>query len=89
MIVCGWVKKIATFWGVTQMNIAGAIQEYLIANKIKQSTISEKCGWSKQKTSVIVRGQQKMTAEEMAAICEALGVPYDYFYRRADNQPGA
>lgn len=74
---------------VIQMNIAGAIQEYLIANKIKQSTISEKCGWSKQKTSVIVRGQQKMTAEEMAAICEALGVPYDYFYRRADNQPGA
>ena len=32
---------------------------------------------------------QKMTAEEMAAICEALGVPYDYFYRRAGNQPGA
>ena len=71
------------------MNIAGAIQEYLSANKIKQITISERCGWSKQKTSVIIRGQQKMTAEEMAAICEALGVPYDYFYNRADDQPAS
>ena len=29
---------------------------------------------------------EKMTAEEMAAICEALEVPYDYFYRLADDQ---
>ncbi len=68
------------------MNIAGTIREYLRDNKIRQTTISERCGWSKQKTSAIIRGQQKMTAEEMAAVCEALGVPYDYFYRRADNQ---
>ena len=71
------------------MNVAGAIQEYLRANKIRQTTISEKCGWSKQKTSVIIRGQQKMTAEELAAICEALGVPYDFFYRKAADQTSA
>ena len=68
------------------MNVALAIQDYLKANKIKQSTIAEKCGWSKQKTSVIVRGQQKMAAEDLAAICEALGVPYDFFYKVADDK---
>lgn len=67
------------------MNISHAIQEYLRANKIRQTTISERCGWSKQKTSVIIRGQQKMTAEDLAAICDALGVPYDYFYRMASQ----
>ncbi len=67
------------------MNVALAIQNYLKANKIKQAVIAEKCGWSKQKTSVIVRGQQKMAAEELAAICEALGVPYDFFYKMAER----
>ena len=68
------------------MNIAGTIQKYLKDNKIQQTVIAEKCSWSKQRTSAIIRGQQKMTAEEMAAICEALEVPYDYFYRLADDQ---
>lgn len=67
------------------MNVALAIQNYLKVNKIKQAVIAEKCGWSKQKTSVIVRGQQKMAAEELAAICEALGVPYDFFYKMAER----
>ena len=67
------------------MNVALAIQNYLKANKIKQAVIAEKCGWSKQKTSVIVRGQQKMAAEELAAICEALGVSYDFFYKMAER----
>ena len=68
------------------MNIALAIQEYIRKNKIKQTEIAEKCGWSKQKTSVIIRGQQKMAAEDMAAICDALEVPYDYFYNLASDQ---
>lgn len=68
------------------MNIALAIQEYIRVNKIKQAYIAQKCGWSKQKTSVIIRGQQKMAAEDMAAICEALEVPYDYFYNLASDQ---
>lgn len=65
------------------MNVALAIQEYIRANKIKQAEIAEKCGWSKQKTSVMLRGQQKMAAEDLAAICDALGLPYDYFYNLA------
>ncbi len=70
------------------MNIALAIQDYIRLNKIKQTEIAEKCGWSKQKTSVMIRGQQKMAAEDLAAICDALGVPYDYFYKLAAEQEG-
>ena len=70
------------------MNVSLAIQDYLKTNKIKQTVIAEKCGWSKQKTSMIVRGQQKMAAEELAAICEALNVPYDFFYKMVDDERG-
>ena len=70
------------------MNVSLAIQDYLKTNKIKQTVIAEKCGWSKQKTRMIVRGQQKMAAEELAAICEALDVPYDFFYKMADDERG-
>lgn len=64
------------------MSVVGELREYMKENKLKQTVISEKCGWSKQKTSVIIRGKQRMTAEDLAAICDALGVPYDYFYRK-------
>ena len=40
-------------------------------------------------TTAVVGGQQKMTAEELAAICEALGVPYDFFYQKAAEQTSA
>ena len=63
------------------MDVALAMQQYLNSHGIKQTFIAEKCGWSKQKTNTIVRGKKKITAEELAAICEAIEVPYDYFYQ--------
>lgn len=62
------------------MSIAESVRSYIKERGIKQNFIAEKCGWSKQKTSSIVRGKKKMTAEELANICDAVGVPYDYFY---------
>ena len=67
------------------LNIAQAIQEYLISHGIRQTFVAEKCGWPKQKVNAIVRGKKKMTADEMAAICNAIDVPYDFFYKIADN----
>lgn len=61
--------------------IADAIGKYLTANGIKQTYIAECCGWSKQKTSAIIRGKSKMLADDYASICDALGVPYDTFYK--------
>ncbi len=66
--------------------VASAIDKYLAANGIKQSYIAESCGWSKQKTSAIIRGKSRMLAEEYACICDALGVPYDTFYRIAAQE---
>lgn len=62
------------------MSIAKAVREYLTTHGIRQSHIAEVCGWSKQKTSAIINGRKRMTAEELAAISDALQLPYDYFY---------
>jgi len=76
------VKKIATK-GDDIMNISSCVREYLDSRGIKQAFLAERCGWSKQKTSCIVGGKQKMTVNEMGDICEALNLPYDYFYNAA------
>ena len=62
------------------MLVSLAIKDYLTAHGIKQSFVAEKCGWSKQKTNCIVNGKQKITADEMRTVCDAVGVPYDYFF---------
>ena len=62
------------------MNISASIREYLKDHGIKQSYIAEKCGWTRQMANTIVCGRRKITADEYAAICEALGLPYDLFY---------
>lgn len=63
------------------MSIELAIRKYLKDHGIKQSFVAEKCGWSKQKTHTIISGKQKISAEEYGRLCDAVEVPYDYFYR--------
>ena len=65
------------------MDIARIVREYLSEHGIKQTFLAEKCGWSKQKTNSIILGRKKMAADEMASICNAVGVPYSYFYEIA------
>lgn len=81
MIIYIQVKKNATLKkrGDT-LGIELAIGEYLIGHGIKQTFVSERCGWTKQKTNAIAKGKKKITAEEYGTICDAIGVPYDYFY---------
>ena len=62
------------------MNIELSIREYLISHGIKQAFVADKCGWSKQKANAIMTGKQKINANEYGSICDAIGVPYDYFY---------
>jgi len=71
------------------MLISFAIKDYLTTHGIKQVFVAEKCGWSKQKTNCIINGRQKMTAEDMRSICEAIGVPYDYFYNVTNASMGS
>lgn len=67
------------------LNVAQAIRGYLVSHGIRQTFVAEKCGWPKQKVNAIVCGKKKMTADEMAIICNAIGVPYDFFYNIADS----
>lgn len=62
------------------MNVAQAVRDYLTEHGIKQTYLAQKCGWTRQKTSAIVLGKKKMTADEMAIICKAINVPYAFFY---------
>lgn len=65
--------------------MAQAVKRYMVSHGIKQIFLAEKCGWSRQKTSSIIRGEKKMAADELAAICEALEVPYEFFYECASE----
>lgn len=73
-------KEIRYRRGRNKVDTAKAVREYITSHGIKQAFIAERCGWTKQKTSAIVRGEKRMAADELAAICEALGVPYDFFF---------
>ncbi len=71
------------------MGIEQAIRDYLVSHGIKQTFVAEQCAWTKQKTSAIVTGKKKITADEYGSICDAIGVPYDYFYNVIARQSSA
>jgi len=62
------------------MPVSLAIKDYLTTHGIKQSFVAKQCGWSRQKINCIVNGKQNITADEMVTVCDAVGVPYDYFF---------
>lgn len=45
------------------MGIEFSIRKYLVDHGIKQSFVSEKCGWPKQKTTSIMCGKKASTSE--------------------------
>ncbi len=67
------------------MNVEKNVRAFLRQKGIKQTHIAKSCGWTKQRVSNLVCGKKKMTADELAAICETVGVPYDYFYHTHEN----
>lgn len=71
------------------MPIELAIRDYLVSHGITQAFVARKCGWSKQRTNAILTGKQKIRGEEVKAVCDAIGVPYDYFFKTAVAQDSA
>ena len=71
-------------WG-EKLTIELAIREYLISHGISQAFVARKCGWSKQRINAILTGKQKITAEEYGRLCDAIGLPYDYFYNAVQD----
>ncbi len=64
------------------MTIQSKILDYLIERGIKQVTVAEKCGWTKVKLNNMLHEKQSMSIEAYGLICNALGVPYDFFYQK-------
>jgi transcriptional regulator with XRE-family HTH domain len=60
--------------------VVDSIVRYLQARGIKQSFLCEKTGLSKQCVSQSLCGKRKLTLEEYMKICDALCVPYGYFF---------
>jgi transcriptional regulator with XRE-family HTH domain len=63
------------------MNTEAVIKKYLDDNEITQASVSRKINISKPKLSMALNGKRRMTLEEYAAICGALGVNTDFFLK--------
>lgn len=55
------------------------IKKYLEDHGIKQSFIRERLGISASACNAMLNGNRGISAEEYFKICDALGVPLDYF----------
>jgi DNA-binding Xre family transcriptional regulator len=67
------------------MEIQEALLNYISENGIKQKTIAQKTFISESRLSRILNSKKCiMRANEYAAICKALNLPYDFF---EENQP--
>lgn len=83
MLLCNCGQELRYCNGGETLRIEQAIKEYLKNHGIKQAFVAERCDWTKQRMNAILTGKQKISADDYAAICEAISVPYDYFYNAA------
>lgn len=56
------------------------IASYVEEKGIKQIYISQCTGLSPQAISLLLRGERNLDVEEYAKLCDALDVPYDFFF---------
>ena len=61
--------------------VAERISKYMGDMGIKQIAVAEAIGVSKATMSQILKGERKLSAEEYAAICRHLRVPYETFLK--------
>lgn len=65
------------------MNLGKKIKKYLIENNLKQKIICDALNLSDVVVSGMLSGNRKISAEEYFAICDCLGLPYEYFTDKA------
>lgn len=61
------------------MSLAMNINHYLLENGIRRKFIVDKTGMTQNAVCLTLNGQRKLAADEYIKICDALGVPYDFF----------
>jgi transcriptional regulator with XRE-family HTH domain len=62
------------------------IKKYLEENGIKQNFLSEKTGIPASVINAILNDKRKVEANEYMKICDAIGVPLDYFRPKASGK---
>lgn len=62
------------------------IKKYLEDNGIKQSFVSEQTGIPAPILNMMLNDNRKIEANEYMKICDALGVPLDYFRPRLPDE---
>lgn len=55
------------------------IKMYLDSNGIKYKSVAEKAGIAYAAFSMVMTGKRRLQADEYFRVCEALGVPVDFF----------
>lgn len=63
------------------MDVVKNLTDYLGANGIKQVFVAEKCGWTRQRMNTICSGKQALGMDDYIKICDALGLPYEFFFK--------
>lgn len=61
------------------------IKAYMDGKYIKQTVLTDKTGMRPQVVSAILAGTRKIEATEYFAICQALEVPLDFFFKEEKN----
>ena len=69
-------------------SVRDAIADYIREANIKQSAIAKKTGMTPQSISSIVNRKRGVAADEYYFICEALGLPLDFFFPKKEAQDG-
>lgn len=62
------------------MDVRDTIGRFIREKGVKQSIISAKAGMTEQQLSDVVRKRRKLEANEMFALCDALGINPNEIY---------
>ena len=63
------------------MTVNQKIKKYLEEHGITQMWLSQNTGIAQEKTSNIVNGKRRVTADELLSICSALNISADLFLK--------
>jgi len=65
------------------MDIASEIQKYIEGRGITQTSIARKTGIKPARLNLMIRGKRSLPLLDYVAICDALQVPEDTFFKMA------
>ena len=59
------------------------ISDYISMKRLETAQVAESCGWKESRLISILSGSKKLSAGDYGILCDALGVPYDFFYQQS------